>query len=190
MSRCRIGAPLLSHHSRLSSRIHYYPSSIINSPSFIIHHSSSIIHSPSSIIHHSSSIINHPHPRNSSSAPSPISNHSWTIKVGLEIHAQIRSSTKLFSPSPTVNAALLATSTSSLPPNSIVSPMDLALPGSLPLTSAACVTAAVVAAVAFNCHINQVSYFDRKHYFYHDLPHGYQITQKDVPIAERGAVDV
>uniref|UniRef100_A0A665TH27 Glutamyl-tRNA(Gln) amidotransferase subunit B, mitochondrial n=1 Tax=Echeneis naucrates TaxID=173247 RepID=A0A665TH27_ECHNA len=97
--------------------------------------------------------------------------------VGLEIHAQINSNTKLFSGSP-VNF--------SAPPNSLVSFFDGSLPGTLPVLNRRCVEAAVMTGLALNCTINRKSFFDRKHYFYADLPAGYQITQHRQPIAVEG----
>ncbi|XP_029297025.1 glutamyl-tRNA(Gln) amidotransferase subunit B, mitochondrial [Cottoperca gobio] len=97
--------------------------------------------------------------------------------VGLEIHAQINSNTKLFSGSPVGFSA---------PPNSLVSPFDASLPGTLPVLNTRCVEAAVMTALALNCTINRKSLFDRKHYFYADLPTGYQITQQRRPIAVDG----
>ncbi|XP_056346674.1 glutamyl-tRNA(Gln) amidotransferase subunit B, mitochondrial isoform X2 [Oenanthe melanoleuca] len=103
----------------------------------------------------------------------------WIPVVGLEIHAQISSNTKLFSGSQVQFAA---------PPNSLVSFFDASLPGTLPVLNRRCVEAAVMTGLALNCHINKKSLFDRKHYFYADLPAGYQITQQRVPIAVNGSL--
>ncbi|KAI1887442.1 hypothetical protein AGOR_G00190340 [Albula goreensis] len=81
--------------------------------------------------------------------------------VGLEIHAQINSSTKLFSGSQVGFSA---------PPNSQVSFFDASLPGTLPVLNRRCVEAAVMTGLALDCTINRKSLFDRKHYFYADLP--------------------
>ncbi|XP_016148065.1 glutamyl-tRNA(Gln) amidotransferase subunit B, mitochondrial [Sinocyclocheilus grahami] len=97
--------------------------------------------------------------------------------VGLEIHAQIQSTSKLFSGS---HVRFLA------PPNSLVSHFDASLPGTLPVLNRRCVAAAVLTGLALNCTINRKSLFDRKHYFYADMPAGYQITQQRVPIAVNG----
>ncbi|KAJ3614403.1 hypothetical protein NHX12_017977 [Muraenolepis orangiensis] len=97
--------------------------------------------------------------------------------VGLEIHAQIQSSTKLFSASKVGFSA---------PPNSLVSFFDASLPGTLPVLNRRCVEAAVMTALALNCTINKKSFFDRKHYFYADLPAGYQITQQRQAVAVDG----
>eukprot|EP00066_Takifugu_rubripes_P007183 XP_003972514.2 PREDICTED: glutamyl-tRNA(Gln) amidotransferase subunit B, mitochondrial [Takifugu rubripes] len=99
--------------------------------------------------------------------------------VGLEIHAQINSKTKLFSGSPVGFSA---------PPNSLVSFFDASLPGTLPVLNKRCVEAAVMTGLALKCTINKKSFFDRKHYFYADLPAGFQITQQRQPIAVDGAL--
>ncbi|XP_013923974.1 PREDICTED: glutamyl-tRNA(Gln) amidotransferase subunit B, mitochondrial [Thamnophis sirtalis] len=104
---------------------------------------------------------------------------SWAAVVGLEIHAQISSNSKLFSGSQVQFAA---------PPNSLVSFLDASLPGTLPVLNRRCVEAAVSTGLALNCTINKKSLFDRKHYFYADLPAGYQITQHRVPIAVNGCL--
>ncbi|XP_038856222.1 glutamyl-tRNA(Gln) amidotransferase subunit B, mitochondrial-like [Salvelinus namaycush] len=99
--------------------------------------------------------------------------------VGLEIHAQLHSNTKLFSGSQVGFQA---------PPNSLVSFFDASLPGTLPVLNRRCVEAAVMTGLALNCTINRKSLFDRKHYFYADLPAGYQITQQRLPIAVDGTL--
>ncbi|GAV04287.1 hypothetical protein RvY_14590 [Ramazzottius varieornatus] len=101
----------------------------------------------------------------------------WSGVIGLEIHAQIKSKSKLFSGSGTEFSA---------PSNTQVSLFDCATPGTLPVLNRRCVEAAVKTAFALNCTINPVSLFDRKHYFYADLPTGYQITQRYKPIAASG----
>ncbi|XP_038254751.1 glutamyl-tRNA(Gln) amidotransferase subunit B, mitochondrial isoform X1 [Dermochelys coriacea] len=103
----------------------------------------------------------------------------WVAVVGLEIHAQISSNSKLFSGSQVQFAA---------PPNSLVSFFDASLPGTLPALNRRCVEAAVMTGLALNCSINKKSLFDRKHYFYADLPAGYQITQQRLPIAVNGSL--
>ncbi|XP_077381513.1 glutamyl-tRNA(Gln) amidotransferase subunit B, mitochondrial [Festucalex cinctus] len=99
--------------------------------------------------------------------------------VGLEIHAQIQSHTKMFSGS-AVNFLS--------PPNSLVSFFDASLPGTLPVLNKRCVEAAVMTGLALDCRINRKSLFDRKHYFYADLPAGYQITQQRRPVAVDGVL--
>uniref|UniRef100_UPI00358FF8B6 glutamyl-tRNA(Gln) amidotransferase subunit B, mitochondrial isoform X2 n=1 Tax=Myxine glutinosa TaxID=7769 RepID=UPI00358FF8B6 len=105
----------------------------------------------------------------------------WEAVVGLEIHAQVHSASKLFS-----SAAV----TFLAPPNSCVALFDAALPGTMPVLNRRCVEAVVLTGLALGCRINRRSYFDRKHYFYADMPAGYQITQQRVPVAERGVLRV
>ncbi|XP_048386301.1 glutamyl-tRNA(Gln) amidotransferase subunit B, mitochondrial isoform X1 [Stegostoma tigrinum] len=105
------------------------------------------------------------------------SKSKWMGVVGLEVHAQLRSNSKLFSGSQVEFSA---------PPNSLVSFLDASLPGTLPVLNKHCVEAAVLTGLALNCTINKKSKFDRKHYFYADLPVGYQITQQRCPVAING----
>ncbi|XP_022235535.1 glutamyl-tRNA(Gln) amidotransferase subunit B, mitochondrial-like [Limulus polyphemus] len=104
---------------------------------------------------------------------------SWESVVGLEIHAQINSEAKLFSGAGTQYAAA---------PNTQVSLFDVALPGTLPVLNRRCVEAGVLTALALNCTVHKISMFDRKHYFYADLPAGYQITQQRMPLATNGSL--
>ncbi|XP_025115923.1 glutamyl-tRNA(Gln) amidotransferase subunit B, mitochondrial-like [Pomacea canaliculata] len=104
----------------------------------------------------------------------------WKSVVGLEIHAQIATKSKLFSGASTQYGA---------PVNSQVSNFDAALPGTLPVLNRKCVEAGVLTALALGCTVNPISRFDRKHYFYADLPAGYQITQQRQPLAQNGRVD-
>ncbi|KAJ1523770.1 hypothetical protein ONE63_001603 [Megalurothrips usitatus] len=101
----------------------------------------------------------------------------WKPVVGLEIHAQIKSASKLFSGAGTDFYT---------PTNRSVALLDAALPGTLPVLNRRCVEAGVLTALALSCDLNQVSTFDRKHYFYSDLPAGYQITQQRSPLARNG----
>ena len=110
-----------------------------------------------------------------------IRGYTWSAKVGLEIHAQIKSKTKLFS---------AAINSSDRSPNSCVDLLDIALPGVLPQLNRSCVECGLLTALATQCRVNPVSYFDRKHYFYPDLPAGYQITQQRVPLAENGNMSI
>jgi aspartyl-tRNA(Asn)/glutamyl-tRNA(Gln) amidotransferase subunit B len=100
-------------------------------------------------------------------------------RIGLEIHARISSRTKIFSDAECFNVITSST-------NSNVSYFDAALPGSMPTLNRRCVELCALTALALNCHINGISLFERKHYFYADLPSGYQITQQRVPIAIKG----
>lgn len=103
--------------------------------------------------------------------------NAWKSVIGLEIHAQIASESKLFSGSRNSFSAEI---------NSSVSLLDAAIPGCLPVLNRRCVEAGIKTALALNCEINEVSMFDRKHYFYSDLPAGYQITQQRAPLARKG----
>mmetsp|Transcript_808 Transcript_808/g.2432 ORF Transcript_808/g.2432 Transcript_808/m.2432 type:complete len:285 (-) Transcript_808:3016-3870(-) len=105
----------------------------------------------------------------------------WETLVGLELHVQVDSKTKLFSAAPTSVGRQ---------PNTHVSVFDAALPGTLPVINRACVEAAAVTGIALGGNVNRLSSFDRKHYFYADLPHGFQITQLREPIVSGGALDV
>ncbi|XP_048456868.1 glutamyl-tRNA(Gln) amidotransferase subunit B, mitochondrial isoform X3 [Rhincodon typus] len=107
------------------------------------------------------------------------SKSKWMGVVGLEVHAQLCSNSKLFSGSRVQFSA---------PPNSLVSFLDASLPGTLPVLNKHCVEAAVMTGLALNCTINKKSKFDRKHYFYADLPVGYQITQQRCPVAINGSL--
>ena len=103
----------------------------------------------------------------------------WEIAVGLEVHAQVVSEAKLFSSAPTAFGA---------EPNSQVSLVDAAMPGMLPVINGHCVAQAVRTGLALEAEINLVSVFDRKNYFYPDLPPGYQISQFTRPIVGAGGV--
>jgi len=102
--------------------------------------------------------------------------------VGIECHVQLNTKTKLFS---AVNNDAVDKE-----PNACVSPIDYALPGMLPVLNRVAVDKAVRAGLAMNCKINLVSRFDRKHYFYPDLPKGYQISQMYQPIIGAGEVEL
>jgi aspartyl-tRNA(Asn)/glutamyl-tRNA(Gln) amidotransferase subunit B len=105
----------------------------------------------------------------------------WEIIVGLEIHAQVTSQSKLFSG---------ASTTFGNEPNSNVSLVDAAMPGMLPVINQECVAQAVRTGLGLNAQINNRSVFDRKNYFYPDLPQGYQISQYKDPIVGEGVVTV
>ena len=100
--------------------------------------------------------------------------------IGLEVHAQLLTRNKLFTQSLNLPSS---------PPNTLLSPFDLALPGSLPVLNFDCVEKALVAATVLKCRINDTSRFERKHYFYPDNPSGYQITQNRWPIASEGVLE-
>ncbi|XP_022192751.2 glutamyl-tRNA(Gln) amidotransferase subunit B, mitochondrial [Nilaparvata lugens] len=105
------------------------------------------------------------------------SQSKWKGVVGLEIHAQINTSSKLFSGASTSFVGHV---------NNHVSLFDASIPGTLPVLNKRCVEYGILTSLALNCRINPVSLFDRKHYFYADLPAGYQITQQRKPLARNG----
>jgi aspartyl-tRNA(Asn)/glutamyl-tRNA(Gln) amidotransferase subunit B len=101
--------------------------------------------------------------------------------IGLEVHVQLLTKTKIFCGCSTQFGA---------PPNTNVCPVCLGMPGSLPVLNRRAVEFAVLAAMALNLHIRETSIFARKNYFYPDLPKGYQISQYDRPLAEHGYIDI
>ena len=105
----------------------------------------------------------------------------WEVVIGMEIHAQVTSRSKLFSGASTEFGA---------PPNDHVSLVDAAMPGMLPVINQECVAQAVRTGLGLQAEINLRSVFDRKNYFYPDLPQGYQISQYKSPIVGEGIVTV
>src|SRR6201981_477305 len=105
----------------------------------------------------------------------------WEIVLGLEVHAQVISDAKLFSGAPTTFGAV---------PNTQVSLVDAAMPGMLPVINEECVEQAVRTGLGLNARINLHSVFDRKNYFYPDLPQGYQISQYKSPLVGMGEVAI
>ncbi|HVI88485.1 MAG TPA: Asp-tRNA(Asn)/Glu-tRNA(Gln) amidotransferase GatCAB subunit B, partial [Dongiaceae bacterium] len=103
----------------------------------------------------------------------------WEIVLGLEVHAQVISNSKLFSGAATDFGA---------EPNSQVSLVDAGFPGMLPVINEICVEQAVRTGLGLNAKINLKSVFDRKNYFYADLPNGYQISQFTQPIVGTGTI--
>ena len=105
----------------------------------------------------------------------------WEAVIGLEVHAQLATDSKLFSTAPHAFGA---------PPNSQTTEVDLGLPGVLPAINRRAVELAVRAALALGCELQRESLFARKHYFYPDLPKGYQISQYERPFALGGGVPI
>ncbi len=105
----------------------------------------------------------------------------WEVVIGMEVHAQVTASTKLFSGSSAEFGAA---------PNSQVSFVDAAMPGMLPVLNKYCVEQAVRTGLGLNAQINKLSVFERKNYFYADLPQGYQISQFQNPIVGKGKIEI
>ena len=106
---------------------------------------------------------------------------SWETTIGLEIHVQLSTKTKLFSGASTQFGSN---------PNTQVDYVDLGLPGVLPVPNREAFNKAIMFGLATNSTINSTSFFDRKNYFYPDLPKGYQITQMNKPIVENGEIAI
>jgi len=106
---------------------------------------------------------------------------SFELVIGLEVHCQLRTRSKLFSSAPVGFGG---------EPNHSVAPLDIALPGTLPVLNASALELAIRAALATHCKVHERSVFARKNYFYPDLPKGYQISQYEEPLATGGHVDL
>ncbi|HTE58043.1 MAG TPA: Asp-tRNA(Asn)/Glu-tRNA(Gln) amidotransferase subunit GatB [Verrucomicrobiae bacterium] len=111
---------------------------------------------------------------------SPETRKKYTVTIGLETHVQLKTKTKLFS--------AVDNDAREAPPNTLISHIDLGMPGALPVLNQGAVDLAIKAAFALGTPPQKLSTFDRKHYFYPDLPNGYQITQFYNPIIKDGAV--
>jgi aspartyl-tRNA(Asn)/glutamyl-tRNA(Gln) amidotransferase subunit B len=105
----------------------------------------------------------------------------WEMVIGLEVHAQVTAKSKLFSGAPTTFGG---------EPNSQVDLVDAAMPGMLPVLNAYCVEQAIRTGIGLKAEINKLSVFERKNYFYPDLPQGYQITQFAHPIVGKGEIEI
>jgi len=105
----------------------------------------------------------------------------WEVVIGLEVHAQVNSRAKLFSGASTEFGG---------EPNSHVSLVDAAMPGMLPVINRECVAQAIRTGLGLNARVNSYSVFDRKNYFYPDLPQGYQISQFKQPIVGEGEIEI
>lgn len=101
--------------------------------------------------------------------------------IGLEVHVELKTKSKIFSSSPNAFGD---------EPNANVSPKDLGYPGTLPVLNEEAVNYGMKAGLALNCDINQHTFFDRKHYYYPDNPAAYQISQDEFPIAENGWIEI
>ena len=106
---------------------------------------------------------------------------NWEMVIGLEVHAQLKTSSKLFSSSPNQFGS---------EPNENVNFIDSGMPGMLPVLNFACIEKAIKTGFALNFTINKYSVFERKNYFYPDLPQGYQISQFEFPILTEGFINV
>jgi aspartyl-tRNA(Asn)/glutamyl-tRNA(Gln) amidotransferase subunit B len=115
------------------------------------------------------------------SEPGVTTRSKYEPVIGLEVHVQLLTASKIFCSCSTQFGN---------PPNTNVCPVCLGMPGSLPVLNRKAVEFAVLAATALNCRINETSIFARKNYFYPDLPKGYQISQYDKPLAEHGFVEI
>jgi len=105
----------------------------------------------------------------------------YQVVIGLEVHAQLLTHTKLFCGDPTLFGA---------PPNTQVSPISLAHPGTLPSMNKKVIEHAIKLGIALNCNIERHNYFARKNYFYPDLPKGYQVSQHTAPVCKGGFVTI
>ncbi|MBW9248951.1 MAG: Asp-tRNA(Asn)/Glu-tRNA(Gln) amidotransferase subunit GatB [Acidithiobacillus ferriphilus] len=105
----------------------------------------------------------------------------WEVVIGLEVHAQLNTATKIFCGCPTAFGA---------EPNSHTCPVCLAMPGALPVLNAAAVDKAIALGLAIGAELNRHSVFARKNYFYPDLPKGYQISQYELPVVGKGTLTV
>ena len=108
---------------------------------------------------------------------------AWKTVIGLEVHAELETESKMFSRCPVVDSV-------EAEPNSAVDPLSLGMPGTLPVINMQAMEFAIMVGLALNCEIPPVNQFARKNYFYPDLPKGYQISQYDRPLAINGYVTI
>ena len=107
----------------------------------------------------------------------------WKTDIGLEVHAELETASKMFSPCPVVDSV-------EAEPNSAVDPLSLGMPGTLPVINMQAMEYGIMVGLALNCDIPPINQFARKNYFYPDLPKGYQISQYDRPLAINGFVTI
>ena len=101
--------------------------------------------------------------------------------IGLEMHCELKSNSKVFSPAKNSYSEI---------PNSNIAPLDMAFPGTLPVVNKKCVEDALKVSMVLNCRQPEFIYFDRKNYYYPDLPKGYQITQMADPVGVAGEIEI
>ena len=101
--------------------------------------------------------------------------------IGLEMHCELKSNSKVFSSAQNSYSEI---------PNSNIKPVDMAFPGTLPVVNKKCVKDALKMAMVLNCELPKYMYFDRKNYYYPDLPKGYQITQFTSPVGVKGKIEI
>ncbi len=107
----------------------------------------------------------------------------WQTVIGLEVHAEMETASKMFSSCPVVDSV-------EADPNSAVDPLSLGMPGTLPVVNWQAIEYGIMVGLALNCEIPSINQFARKNYFYPDLPKGYQISQYDRPLALNGNVSI
>eukprot|EP00978_Attheya_sp_CCMP212_P015280 scaffold39385_cov46-Attheya_sp.AAC.2 len=171
---------LANHHQQQQCRRSFSYHASINDESFLVASEDVSVDSRTGLV---SSI-------SSASSSDPL---LFQTVIGLEIHAQLKVPSKLFSSAHSTSTSHNSTSAgASRRPNDVgkrrVAPLDVAYPGWLPILAQETVQAAVLSAAALQCHLPPWSKFERKHYFYPDLPQGYQITQQRWPLATHGTL--